>query len=224
MDNLPLSSRLNAVLTRIHQAHAESPAACLGEVTLILASKAQPLAVLNEALALGHRHFGENRLQEAAEKWPALKAAHPDIVLHFIGALQSNKAEEAVTLCDAIHSLDRPSLAQALARAMDKTGRRVPCFIQVNTGEEPQKGGIAPAEAPEFIRQCREEWGLPIVGLMCVPPVDVPPAPHFALLRQLAAAQGLAALSMGMTDDYDTAIRLGATHVRVGRAVFGERV
>jgi pyridoxal phosphate enzyme (YggS family) len=166
--------------------------------------------------------FGENRVQEAQTKWPGLREAHPDIELHLIGQLQSNKAEEAVALFDVIHSLDRPSLLTALARAMDKAGRRVPCFVQVNIGDEPQKGGCPLPELPAFLAAVRAA-DVPLAGLMCIPPADTEAAPFFALLAQLAADHGLTGLSMGMSGDYETAVMLGATHVRVGTALFGSR-
>jgi len=194
------------------------------EVTLIAVSKFQPEARIRAALDAGHRHFGENRVQEAAARWPALRPLYPGLVLHFIGHLQSNKADEAVALFDAIHSIDRPKLAKAVAEAMARAGRRPDCFIQVNTGEEPQKGGVLPAEADALIEQCRDTWRLPVIGLMCIPPEHDDPAPHFALLATIARRHGLAKLSMGMSADFETAIRLGATHVRVGTAIFGARV
>ncbi len=166
--------------------------------------------------------FGENRVQEAAAKWPALRAAHPGIELHLIGQLQSNKADEAVALFDCIHSVDRPSLVSALAKAMDKVGRRVPCFVQVNIGAEEQKGGCAIAELPALLEQARAA-DLPVIGLMCVPPEGIEAAPFFALLDKLARDHALAGRSMGMSDDFETAVMLGATHVRVGSALFGAR-
>lgn len=191
-------------------------------VKLMAVSKTQPAEVILPLIEAGQRVFGENRVQEAGAKWPALRARFPDIELHLIGQLQSNKADEAVALFDAIHSVDRPSLATALARAMDKSGRRPNCFIQVNIGEEPQKGGCSVADLPALLDQCREA-GLPVVGLMCLPPAELEPAPYFALLAKLARRHGLSSLSMGMSGDYETAVMLGATHVRVGTALFGER-
>ena len=193
-------------------------------VTLIAVSKFQPEARIRAALDLGQHHFGENRVQEAAGRWPALRPRYPDLTLHFIGHLQSNKAAEAIALFDAIHSVDRAKLAKALAEAMTRANRRPDCFVQVNTGEEPQKGGVLPAEADALIEACRDKWQLPLVGLMCIPPEDDDPAPHFALLATLAKRHGLTGLSMGMSADFETAIRLGATHVRVGTAIFGARV
>lgn len=192
------------------------------DITLIAVSKTHPAERIEPLIAAGQRVFGENRVQEAQGKWPALRAAHPDIALHLIGQLQSNKAEEAVALFDCIHSLDRPSLLTALARAMDKAGRQVPCFVQVNIGDEAQKGGCALADLPGFLDQVRAA-DVPLAGLMCLPPADIEPAPFFALLAKLASDHGLAGLSMGMSGDYETAVMLGATHVRVGSALFGAR-
>ncbi len=192
-------------------------------ITLVAVSKIHDAAAISSAIAAGQRVFGENRVQEAQTKYPALKAAHPDLVLHLIGPLQTNKVKEAVALFDAIETLDRPKLADALAREMERTGRRPRCLIQVNTGEEPQKAGVLPNAADAFIEECRERWHLPVAGLMCIPPADQEPSPHFALLREMARRHGLAELSMGMSADYEIAIRLGATHVRVGTAIFGAR-
>jgi hypothetical protein len=192
------------------------------DVTLIAVSKMHAADAIVPLIQAGQKIFGENRVQEAAAKWPALRAEHPDLRLHLVGQLQSNKSEEAVALFDAIHSVDRPSLAHALARAMERKGRRPDCFVQVNIGDEPQKGGCAVADLPDFLKLCREA-NLPIIGLMCIPPADVEPAPYFALLAKLARTHGLAELSMGMSSDYPTAVTLGATHVRVGTALFGER-
>jgi pyridoxal phosphate enzyme (YggS family) len=198
-----------------------------GDVTLIAVSKTRGADAVAALIAEGQRDFGENRVQEAAEKWfapkanhPELRARHPAIRLHLIGQLQSNKAGEAVALFDAIHSVDRPSLVDALARAMDKAGRRPDCFLQVNIGDESQKGGCAVADLPALIEAAR---ALPLVGLMCIPPAEVEAAPYFALLAKLARRHGLTGLSMGMSADYETAIMLGATHVRVGTALFGAR-
>lgn len=192
------------------------------EVTLIAVSKTHGPDAITPLIEAGQRVFGENRVQEAEAKWPALKAQYPDIVLHLVGQLQSNKAEEAVGLFDAIHSVDRPSLIMALARAMNKTGRKPDCFIQVNIGDEPQKGGCSVTELPALLEQAREA-GLPIIGLMAVPPADIESAPFFGLLAKLARDNDLQALSMGMSGDFETAIWLGATHVRVGTALFGNR-
>lgn len=193
-----------------------------GDVKLIAVSKTRSANEIRALLDAGHRIFGENRVQEAEAKWPALRAAFPDTELHLIGQLQSNKADEAVALFDCIHSLDRMSLLEAMAKAIAKAGKQVPCFIQVNIGEEPQKGGCAIAELPALLEAARDK-GVQIIGLMCLPPADVEPAPYFALLAELAARHGLAQLSMGMSDDFGTAIMLGATHVRVGTALFGSR-
>lgn len=195
----------------------------LDAVTLIAVSKAFGAEAIAPFLEAGLRDFGENRVQEAAAKWPALKAAYPHVRLHMIGALQSNKADEAVQLFDTIHSLDRASLAEALRRAITKAGRAPQLFVQVNTGEEPQKGGVAPRDTAEFVSYCRANCGLTLSGLMCIPPEDDEPSLHFALLAELARQNGLQALSMGMSGDFDTAIALGATHIRVGSALFGAR-
>jgi PLP dependent protein len=192
-------------------------------VTLIAVSKTFDAEAIVPVIQAGQRVFGENRVQEAKAKWPALAAAYPGIALHLIGPLQTNKAKEAVMLFDAIHSLDRPSLCETLAKEFVKQDRRPQLFVQLNTGEEPQKAGIAPAEADDFIRRCREAWGLSISGLMCIPPVNEAPAPHFALTAKIAARNGLACLSMGMSADFAVAIQFGATHVRVGSAIFGHR-
>ncbi len=212
---------LSQVQTRI--AHAARIAGRQAEeVTLIAVSKTHPAEAIAPLIAAGQRVFGENRVQEAQAKWPALIAAHPGVELHLVGQLQSNKADEAVALFDCIHSLDRASLVAALARAMDKAGRQVPCFVQVNIGAEEQKGGCAIAELPALLAEARAAE-LPVIGLMCVPPLGIEPAPFFALLDKLAADHGLAGRSMGMSDDFETAIQLGATHVRVGSALFGAR-
>lgn len=194
------------------------------DISLVAVSKTHPGEAVHRALAAGQRVFGENRVQEAAAKFPPLRAAFPDLRLHLIGALQTNKAGDAVRLFDVIESLDRSRLAAALAAAMAKAGRRPACFIQVNTGEEPQKAGIRPADADAFIAECRERHGLPVVGLMCIPPADTSPEPHFALLRDIAQRHGLSRLSMGMSADFEMAIRYGATEIRVGTAVFGTRL
>jgi pyridoxal phosphate enzyme (YggS family) len=192
-------------------------------VTLVAVSKTHGADRVRELLDAGQRVFGENRVQEAEEKFPALKAAYPDLALHLIGPLQTNKAREAVALFDAIESVDRERLAATLAKEMTRSGRRPDCYIQVNTGEEPQKAGVLPAELDAFVASCRDSHKLPIVGLMCIPPVDEEPALHFGLLAKMAARNGLARISMGMSADYETAVRLGATHVRVGTALFGHR-
>jgi len=192
------------------------------DVTLIAVSKTHPVDRIEPLLAAGHRVFGENRVQEAQSKWPTLKEQYPDVELHAIGQLQSNKAEDAVQMFDCIHSLDRTSLLKALAKAMDRSGRRVPCFVQVNIGDEDQKGGCPIAKLPAFLDKVRDA-DIPIAGLMCLPPAEIEPAPFFALLAKLAKDNGLDGLSMGMSGDYETAVQLGATHVRVGTALFGER-
>jgi pyridoxal phosphate enzyme (YggS family) len=194
-----------------------------GEVTLVAVSKTFPAEAIERALAAGQRIFGENYVQETKAKWPALRERYPDAEVHLIGPLQSNKVKEAVALFDAIHSLDRPSLAEALAKEIERSGRRPRLLVQVNTGEEPQKGGVLPVEADAFIATCRDRYGLTIEGLMCIPPADEPPSPHLALLNKIAAPNGLKILSMGMSADFEAAIQLGATHVRVGSAIFGSR-
>ena len=217
-----LAERLHSVKDRIAAA-ARAVGRDGADITLVAVSKTHDAAAISAAIAAGQRVFGENRVQEAQGKYPALKAAHPDLVLHLIGPLQTNKVKESVALFDVIETVDRPKLADALAREMERTGRRCRCFIQVNTGEEPQKAGVLPAAADGFIAECRERWRLPVVGLMCIPPLDQEPSPHFALLREIARRHELPELSMGMSADYEIAIRLGATHVRVGTAIFGER-
>lgn len=192
-------------------------------IALVAVSKTHGADRVRELLAAGHRRFGENRVQEAQEKFPALKAEYPDLQLHLIGPLQTNKAREAVALFDVIQSVDREKLAATLAKEMARTSKRPDCFIQVNTGEEPQKAGILPKDLDSFVAACRETHKLPIVGLMCIPPVDEEPALHFALLAKMAARHGLPNVSMGMSADYEVAVRLGATHVRVGSALFGQR-
>jgi hypothetical protein len=215
------SERLAAVREGIARAAALARRPPDG-VTLIAVSKTQDADSIRPLIAAGQRVFGENRVQEAQEKWPALKAETPDVSLHLIGRLQSNKAEDAVALFDSIHSLDRPSLVAALASAMVKAGRCPDCFVQVNIGEEPQKGGCSPAELPALLDEARAA-GLPLAGLMAIPPLEAEPAPYFALLAKLARRHGLEGLSMGMSADYETAVTIGATHVRVGTALFGER-
>ena len=215
------ASRLADIETRIARA-CQLARRERSEVTLIAISKTHEAGEIAPLIAAGQRAFGENRVQEAQGKWPALREAHPGLELHLVGQLQSNKAEEAVALFDCIHSLDRPSLVKALAKAMDKTGRRVPCFVQVNIGAEEQKGGCAIAELPALLEDARAAELL-VAGLMCVPPLDIEPAPFFALLDKLARDHGLEGRSMGMSGDFETAIMLGATHIRVGTALFGER-
>ena len=216
------AGRLAEVRRRIAQACAEAgrePAT----VTLVAVSKTFGVDAIEPVIAAGQRVFGENRVQEAKAKWPELRARHPDLVLHLIGPLQSNKAKEAVALFDAIHTVDRPSICAALAREIEKQGRQPLLLVEINTGAEPQKAGVLPEAADAFLRDCRDTYGLAIAGLMCIPPLDEPPAPHFALTAKIAARNGLKFLSMGMSADYETAIRFGATHVRVGSAIFGER-
>lgn len=193
-----------------------------GRVNLIAVSKMQPEDRIRAALEAGHRLFGENKVQEAAARWPALKQEFPDVRLHFIGHLQTNKVKDAVALFDVIETVDSAKLAAALAGEMEKQGRRLPCFIQVNTGEEPQKGGIVPSGLPALLEECKK-INLPVTGLMCIPPEDEPPALHFALLKKLAERHGIKELSMGMSADFEKAIPLGATYIRVGTALFGER-
>ncbi len=218
---------MNAAL-RLAEIHDRIARACTiarrepGEVTLVAVSKTHPPEAIEPLLAASHRVFGENRVQEAAAKWPALRERHPDAKLHLVGQLQSNKAEDAARLFDCIHSLDRPSLVSALARAFDRVGRQVESFVQIDVGEEPQKGGCAVMDLPGLLAQAREA-AIPIAGLMCVPPAGIEPAPFFALLDKLARDNGLEGLSMGMSADFESAIMLGATHVRVGAALFGER-
>jgi PLP dependent protein len=193
------------------------------DVALIAVSKTHDADSVRAAIAAGQTVFGENRVQEAKAKYPDLKAAHPELELHLIGPLQTNKARDAVALFDAIHTLDRESLAQTLAAELKRAGRDVKLFVQVNTGEEAQKAGVAPQDALAFIDKCRNEHGLAIAGLMCIPPADEEPSPHFALLLKIARDAGVHGLSMGMSGDYETAIKIGATHVRVGTAIFGAR-
>lgn len=193
------------------------------DVALIGVSKQQPDDRIDAALAAGLRVFGENRVQEAQGRWTDRRAAYPDLELHLIGPLQTNKARDAVRLFDVIQTVDRPRLAAALARVMAEENRRLPCFVQVNTGEEEQKAGVAPGEAEAFVAACRDEHGLDIVGLMCIPPAEDAPGPHFAFLKDMAGRLGLKGVSMGMSADYPAAVELGATHVRVGSAIFGAR-
>lgn len=214
--------RLQNVLSDIRKAEAEFGRK-QGETTLIAVSKTFPAEDIRPVLDAGQRVFGENRVQEAMGKWPALREEYEGIELHLIGPLQSNKAKEAVQTFDVIHTIDREKIAKALKAEMDKQDQHLPCFIQVNTGEEPQKAGIAPGETDAFVAFCRDEIGLNITGLMCIPPVEDAPGPHFALLRKIAERNGLSRLSMGMSSDYETAVSFGATHVRVGSAIFGHR-
>ncbi|WP_319545425.1 YggS family pyridoxal phosphate-dependent enzyme [Ruegeria conchae] len=213
---------LQDITDRIAKAESASGRAT-GSVQLIAVSKVQPNDRVEAVLQQGHRCFGENRVQEAAGKWPAFREIYPDVDLHLIGPLQTNKARQAIELCDAIHSVDRPKLAKTLARLAQEMGNCPDLFIQVNTGEEDQKAGVLPLDADTFIAECRG-LDLTIRGLMCIPPVDEEPALHFALLAKMAERNGLDGLSMGMSSDFESAIALGATHVRVGSAIFGARV
>ncbi|MBP0466296.1 YggS family pyridoxal phosphate-dependent enzyme [Roseomonas sp. PWR1] len=217
-----IATRLAAIRARIEDATARAGRPP-GSVTLVAVSKTHPQDAVVAALAAGQTVFGENRVQEAQSKFPGLRAAHPALRLHIIGGLQTNKARDAVRVADVIETIDRPKLATAIAEAMAKEGRRPDCLVQVNTGDETQKSGVPRAEADAFIRAAREEHGLPVTGLMCIPPVDADPRPHFAYLRELAGRHGLAVLSMGMSGDFEAAIAEGATHVRVGTAIFGHR-
>ncbi len=221
-DRTGAADRLNSVLARIRQT-AEDCGRCAEEITLVAVSKTHAVERIEPVIAAGQRVFGENRVQEALAKYPDLKARYPDLAVHLIGPLQTNKARDAVRLFDVIETLDRPKLARSLAKEMDKQGRRPACFVEVNTGEEPQKSGVLPGETDDFVRLARDEMGLPVEGLMCIPPFDEEPALHFALLRKIAERNGLPCLSMGMSADFETAIRFGATHVRVGTAIFGPR-
>ncbi|RXF68736.1 YggS family pyridoxal phosphate-dependent enzyme [Hansschlegelia zhihuaiae] len=216
------AARLESVLNAIRRAERQAGRP-EGGVELIAVSKTFGAPDIEPVLAAGHRAFGENRVQEAQGKWPALRALHPGVELHLIGPLQSNKAADAVALFDVIHSVDRPKIARALAQEMETQRRRLKVFLQVNVGEEPQKAGVAPGDVDRFVIECRDELGLDVRGLMCIPPIDEPPSPYFALLEKLATRNGLTGLSMGMSADFAEAIAMGATHVRVGSAIFGER-
>ena len=215
------ADRLTAIRTRMDAA-AKLARRSAEDIHLIAVSKTRSVEDIAPFILAGQRLFGENRVQEAASKWPALKERHPGVELHLIGQLQSNKAEEAVALFDMIHSVDRLSLVTALGKAMQRLGRAVPCFIQVNIGAEAQKGGCSVMELPDLLKAAQDA-GIPVAGLMCIPPADVEAAPFFALLAELSARHNLAQLSMGMSDDFETAIMLGATYVRVGTALFGDR-
>lgn len=221
-DSQAITAQLAAVHVRIAAA-AKAAGRAPAAVTLVAVSKTQSAERVTAALAAGQRVFGENRVQEAMAKWPMLKQAWPQAELHLIGPLQTNKAKEAVALFDVIETVDRPKLAQVLTAEMARSGRRPSCYVQINTGEEPQKAGVVPSAADEFIRFCRVEMNLPVVGLMCIPPADEEPSLHFALLAEIARRHGIDTLSMGMSADYEIAIKLGATHVRVGTAIFGAR-
>ena len=217
-----IAANLSDVKARI-AATARGAGRAAGAVTLVAVSKTKPQSAVRAALAAGQRVFGENRVQEALEKFPGLRGEFPDLALHLIGPLQTNKVKDAVAHFDVIETVDRPRLAEALAREMERSGKRPSCLIEVNAGEEAQKAGVVPAAADEFIADCRDRLGLPIEGLMCIPPHDAEPSPYFALLREIARRNNLPVLSMGMSADFETAIRFGATHVRVGTAVFGAR-
>ena len=215
-------ANLQRVLGEIASAAREADRAP-GDVRLVAVSKTHGPDRIRPVLQAGHRLFGENRVQEAAEKWPGLRAEFPDVRLHLIGPLQTNKVHQALGLFDVIETVDRPKLAREIAKEAEKTGHMPDCFIQVNTGAEPQKAGVLPEEADAFIESCRKEFGLPVKGLMCIPPLDEEPSLHFALLREVARRNDLAELSMGMSGDYPVAIAFGATLVRVGTAIFGAR-
>lgn len=217
-----VAANLAAIRARIAQA-ATAAGRPATDIHLVAVSKTFDAEAVRAALACGQRLFGENRVQEAQAKYPALRAAHPELELHLIGPLQTNKVRDAVALFDVIQSVDRPKLAAALATEMARTDRRLRCFVQVNTGAEPQKAGVLPEAADSFIAEARDRHGLRIEGLMCIPPAEDEPARHFALLREIASRNAIAALSMGMSGDFETAIRFGATHVRVGTAIFGAR-
>jgi pyridoxal phosphate enzyme (YggS family) len=210
---------VRAAIAKAAAAHGRDPAS----VTLVAVSKTHPAEAVEQAIAAGQRVFGENRVQEAKAKFPALKQRYPDLCLHLIGPLQSNKVRDAVALFDVIETVDRPKLARALADEIKRAGRAIRVLIQVNTGREPQKAGVEPEQADALIRLCRDQYGLAVEGLMCIPPAEDDPGPHFRLLGEIAARNGLAILSMGMSGDYPVAIRDGATHVRVGSAIFGHR-
>jgi PLP dependent protein len=224
-----MSAPSDVIESPLAKVRAEIARACAdarrdpASVTLVAISKTFGVEAVEPIIAAGQRVFGENRVQEAKAKWPALKARYPGIELHLVGSLQSNKAKEAVALFDAIHSVDRASLAEALAKEIGKQGRAPALFVEINTGAEPQKAGVLPEAADGFLKTCRDDYGLVIAGLMCIPPADEPPAPHFALTAKIAQRNGLALLSMGMSADFPVAITFGATHVRVGTAIFGER-
>jgi pyridoxal phosphate enzyme (YggS family) len=217
-----IAARLAAVSSDIARACRDANRE-VSSVTLVAVSKTFSADAIEPVIEVGHRVFGENRVQEAKSKWPALQARHPGMELHLIGPLQSNKAKEAVAVFDAIHSVDRDSLCEALAKEIAQQGRAPLLFVQINTGSEAQKAGVAPQDADAFLKRCADQFGLKISGLMCIPPIDDAPGPHFALTHKIAKRNGLKLLSMGMSADFATAIELGATHVRVGSAIFGER-
>ena len=222
-------TQLDQMLSPLAKVHAQIAAACKdarrdpASVTLVAISKTFPAEAIVPVIAQGQRVFGENRVQETQGKWPALKEQYPGMELHLVGPLQSNKAKEAVQLFDVLHAVDRPSICAALAKEIQKQGRAPKLLVEINTGAEPQKAGVLPEAADEFLRACRETYDLVIAGAMCIPPADEPPAPHFALTKKIADRNGLALVSMGMSADFEIAIRFGATHVRVGSAIFGAR-
>ncbi len=222
LERRPVAANLARVGERIAAA-AEAAGRAPEAVTLVAVTKTHGPGLIRQALDAGHRVFAENRVQEALAKWPALKAAYPGIELHLVGPLQSNKVRDAVALFDVIETVDRAKLARRLAAEMERTGRHPQCYIEVNTGEEPQKSGILPEAADDFIAACREEHGLAVQGLMCLPPLDEEPSLHFALLATIARRTGIEVLSMGMSADFEVAVAFGASHVRVGSAIFGAR-
>ncbi|MBH67191.1 MAG: YggS family pyridoxal phosphate-dependent enzyme [Rhodospirillaceae bacterium] len=217
-----IADKLTNVLSKINQVSIAAGRDS-GSVSLVAVSKVQDSAAIEQALNAGHRVFGENRIQEAKEKWPPLKSRYPGVELHLIGPLQTNKVKEAVSLFDVIETIDRPKLARALKQEMVRQSVEIPCFVQINTGEEKQKTGIFPDEAVEFIEYCRRDLCIKIEGLMCIPPIDEEPALHFSLLKSIAKKAGVLNLSMGMSDDFDVAIEIGATHIRLGTLIFGKR-
>jgi PLP dependent protein len=221
--NQAIDSASGLLKVQAELARARENSSLRQPVTLIAVSKTFGTSAIEPAIAAGQKVFGENRVQEAKGKWPALQAAHPEIELHLIGPLQSNKAKEAVALFDAIHTVDRPSLREALAKEIARQNRRPLLFVEINTGAEAQKAGVLPENADAFLRACREDYALEISGLMCIPPIDEAPAPHFALTAKIAQRNGLKLLSMGMSADFAIAVQFGATHVRVGSAIFGQR-
>ena len=220
--DIDVAANLAGVESDIAAAAVEADRA-VSDITLVAISKIHDAARITPVLEVGHRVFGENRVQEAAAKWPDLKQRFPGVELHLVGPLQTNKVKQAVALFDVIETVDRPKLARALAREMAASGRDLPCYIEINTGEEPQKAGIMPADADAFITLCSDELGLTLAGLMCIPPFDEEPSLHFALLADIARRHDMDGLSMGMSADFETAVRLGATHVRIGTAIFGHR-
>ena len=224
MNDVALSSTSGLATVRAEIAHAcEQHRRDVSSVTLVVVSKTFDVAAIEPVIIEGQRVFGENRVQESLAKWPALKERYPNISLHLIGPLQSNKTKEAVALFDAIHAVDRPSLCAALAKEIQKRGKSPTLFVEINTGAEPQKAGVLPEDADEFLRACRDTYGLNVKGLMCIPPHEEAPGPHFALTAKIAARNGLKLLSMGMSADFPIAIQFGATHVRIGSAIFGNR-